>query len=107
MSQLKKLYALSGRTKMGALLLCVTFFSSCLFLTKPLSRKVTVNFNRDFEVRLIKNDASDLLSNFNEDDYRKEYIKSFESTLTQNNMVISDENPEYRIKIYYIELKES
>jgi len=107
MRQLKNSVILAYRTKIVVLLLCISFFSGCLFLTKPLARKVSVSFNKDFEVRLIKNDASDMLSNFNEDDYRKEYIKAFEKTLTQNNMLITEENPEYRIKIYYIELKEN
>jgi hypothetical protein len=75
--------------------------------TQPLTREVRASINKDFQIDKTVTGDANFANNSTDEEYRAEVIKDITTNLANKKIVVTDENPEYRITIEKVEIIET
>ena len=76
----------------------VLLLASCSS-TQPLTREVKASINKDFAIKKTVSGVTNFTNNSTDEEYRAEIIKDITTNLANKKVIVSDDNPEYRITI--------
>jgi hypothetical protein len=75
--------------------------------TEPLTREVTTSINKDFAIKKTVSGATNFTGNSTDEEYRAEIIKDISTNLANKSIVVTDNNPEYRITVEEVTIVET
>ena len=75
--------------------------------TQPLTREVKASINKDFQISKTVSGDANFTANSTDEEYRAEIIKDISTNLANKKIIVSDDNPEYRITIEKVEIIET
>lgn len=75
--------------------------------TQPLTREVKASINKDFAITKNVSGYANFTNNSTDEEYRAEIIKDISINLANKGIILSDDNPEYRITIEEVTIVET
>lgn len=89
-----------------SLILCAGLLISSCYVSKKVSREVTVSVNSDFPVVIDKDPKGHFLDYYTTEQYKAQFLDGLTKTLGYKNIKVVTENPEFIIQIEKITLQE-
>lgn len=75
--------------------------------TQPLTREVKASINKDFAITKMVSGDANFTGNSTDEEYRAEIIKDISTNLASKSIVVTDNNPEYRITVEEVKIVET
>lgn len=75
--------------------------------TEPLTREVKASINKDFTIKKTVSGVTNFTGNSTDEEYRAEIIKDITTNLANKSIVVTDNNPEYRITVEEVTIVET
>lgn len=93
------------RLTIGVSLLILSLVSCTT--TQPLTRQVKASINKDFAITKNVSGNANFTAYNTDEEYRAEIIKDIATNLANKNILLTDDNPEYRINVEEVTIVET